>query len=70
MRHQMIFRDLTVNSANKVMNYCDDNNLSYEIWNAEEVFSNYFDEIKVQLGMSEKDWQQVMSVITLEYYGK
>lgn len=53
----MIYRTFSAGQAAGIMDYCDNNQISYEIWNVEDMFDQ--DCQVIELGLSENDWNRL-----------
>ena len=51
----MIYRVLDIHTINSIIDWCENKNVNYDIWNAEDMFSNQPTDIEI--GMSEEDWE-------------
>lgn len=51
----MLYRKLQSDDANRVLRFCDDNKIHYDLWNSEDFWLSYGKNC-AEIGLSEKDW--------------
>lgn len=56
----MIYRILSPEKTSVILQYCEDHNIDYDIWNAEDVF---LEDADMELGT---DWDKVPDELYLE----
>jgi hypothetical protein len=51
----MIYRVLDIHTINSIIDWCEKRDVDYDIWNAEDMFSD--GPTDIEIGMSKKDWE-------------
>lgn len=51
----MIYRKLDLDIGNSLIDWCENRNIDFDIWNAEDMFMD--NPTYIEIGMSKKDWQ-------------
>lgn len=55
----MIYRMLSLEIANSILDICEQYNIDYDIWNAEAML---FADHEIELGMDEKNWNKLLEI--------